>query len=88
MSKAHNKLAGDKTHALQQDIIAGRVNTKNGGAEFDAEADLKMPPEEHAAVLRGENLDADRRSLVDVDDREMLRGENQESEHNKKRTDD
>ena len=87
MSKAHNKPAGDKTHALQQDIIAGRVNTRNGGPEFDAEADLKMPPEEHAAVLRGESFDTDREPLVDADDRAMLRGENQENEHNKKRAD-
>lgn len=88
MSKAHDKLPGDKTHALQQDIISGRVNTKNGDADFDAEADLTMPPEEHAAVLRGETLDTKREPLVDADDRQMLRGENQRSEHEKKRADD
>lgn len=88
MSKAHNKLPGAKTHEQQIAIIEKRVDTSNGGKAFDAEADLKMLPEEHAAVLRGQTLDASHAPLSDADDREMIRGENQESVHHKNRADD
>jgi hypothetical protein len=83
MSKAHNKPTGDKTHDQRIAIIEKRVNTKNGGAGFDAEADLTMPPEEHAARLRGASLDTERRP-IEEDDRSILRGEHQESVHGRK----
>lgn len=84
MTKAHDKRPGDKTHDQQIAIIEKRVNTENGGAGFDAEADLAMPPEEHAARLRGESLQAGREPPEDADDREMIRGENQQSAHGRK----
>ena len=87
MSKSHDKPAGDKTHDQQIAIIEKRVNTKNGGKDFDAEADLTMPPAEHAARLRGADLKAKCEPPESVDDREMIRGVNQESAHDKKRAD-
>ena len=87
----HNKSAhphGNSTHDQQIAILEKRVNTKNAGDDFDAEADLKMSPEQREARRKGANLRADQRDLVDPDDRNMLRGENQESEHRKQRQDD
>jgi hypothetical protein len=79
---------GKSTHDQQIQIIEKRVNTKNAGDDFDAEADLKMSPEQREARRKGASLRAGQRDLVDPDDRNMLRGEHQESEHHKERQDD
>ena len=81
-------MAGNKTHDQQIRILEGRVNTKNAGDDFDAEADLKMSPDERAARRKGADLRTDQRDLVDPDDRNILRGEHQESRHHKERQDD
>jgi hypothetical protein len=81
-------MAGDKTHEQQQAIIEKRVNTKNADENFNAEADLKMSAKEKAARDRGRDLDTHHEAgTTDPDDRSILRGMHQESEHNKKRAD-
>ncbi|MFU0506107.1 hypothetical protein [Pseudaminobacter sp. NGMCC 1.201702] len=81
-------MAGRKTHEQQLRVIEGRENTKNADADFDAEADLKKTKQEREAFRKGTGLRTGAPDLVDKDDRNILRGENQESEHHKKRTDD
>jgi hypothetical protein len=81
-------MAGNKTHEQQLRIIEKRVNTKNAGEEFDAEADLKRSAQERRVLRDDDNLRAEGVELSDPDDREMLRGTNQESEHHKRRVDD
>jgi hypothetical protein len=77
-----------KTHEQQVRIIEERENTKNAGKDFDAEAELKKSQQERDAYRKGADLQTDAPNLVDPDDRNMLRGENQESEHHKERADD
>lgn len=81
-------MAGPKTHDQQQRIIEERVNTKNAGKDFDAEADLKRSAEQREQLRDDEKLRGGDAELQDSDDREILRGANQESRHNKHRADD
>jgi hypothetical protein len=80
-------MAGKKTHEQQLRIIEERVNTKNADDDFDAEEDLKRSEQEKAARREGRDLKSGDADLVDPDDREMLRGVNQESRHQKRRAD-
>jgi hypothetical protein len=80
-------MAGNKTHHQQINIIEKRVNTANAGDEFDAEADLAKPEQERRARAAAGKLKDDPKNLVDPDDRNMLRGKNQESQHRKDRPD-
>jgi hypothetical protein len=81
-------MAGPKTHQQQLRIIEKRENTKNADADFDAEADLKKSTQEREAERGGAKLRGEDVELSDADDREMIRGVNQESEHHKRRVDD
>jgi hypothetical protein len=81
-------MTGRKTHERQVRIIEERENTKNAGKDFDAEAELKKSKQEREAYRKGANLRTDAPNLVDPDDRNILRGEHQESEHHKERADD
>ena len=81
-------MAGRKTHEQQLRIIEGRENTKNADKDFDAEADLKRPEQAREALRKGQSLRSDPQDLVDPDDRNILRGEKQESEHRKDRPDE
>ena len=81
-------MSGDKTHEQQLRIIEGRENTKNADKDFDADKYLHRTKQERDMRQESGALRQDARDLVDKDDREMLRGENQESEHHKKRADD
>ena len=81
-------MVGRKTHEQQLRIIEGRENTKNADKDFDAEEDLKRPKEAREAFRKGQILRSDPQNLVDPDDRNILRGENQESEHRKDRPDE
>jgi hypothetical protein len=83
----HMGRVGKKTHDQQIQVIEGRVNTKNAGKDFDAEIDLQRSEKEREAFRKGANLNAPR-NLSDPDDRNMLRGEHQESRHHKNRPDD
>ncbi|TGQ12475.1 MULTISPECIES: hypothetical protein [unclassified Mesorhizobium] len=78
-------MAGKTTHDQQRRIIEERVNTKNAGKDFNAEEELKRPRQERAARAKGSDLKPGERDLIDPDDRQMLRGENQESPHRKRR---
>ncbi|NRF10504.1 hypothetical protein [Agrobacterium pusense] len=80
-------MAGPKTHEQQLRIIEKRENTANADDDFNAEAELKRSKEEREA-RRGEKLRGGNAELTDKDDRQMLRGENQESPHHKRGTDD
>ncbi|AZO06636.1 hypothetical protein EOA27_32390 [Mesorhizobium sp. M2A.F.Ca.ET.037.01.1.1] len=80
-------MAGKTTHDQQQRIIEERVNTKNAGKDFNAREELKRPSQERATREKGSGLKAGERDLIDPDDRQMLRGENQESPHRKRRGD-
>jgi hypothetical protein len=78
-------MTGKKTHDQQLRIIEKRVNTKNADDDFDAEADLKRSQAEREAHAGGAGLRDEGVELSDADDREMIRGTNQESEHHKRR---
>ncbi|MER9326836.1 hypothetical protein NKJ26_08735 [Mesorhizobium sp. M0152] len=79
-------MAGNKTHEQNLRIIEKRENTKNADKDFDADKDLRKTEAERAAS-RQDNLRSDVRDIADRDDRNIIRGENQESSHNKHRTD-
>jgi hypothetical protein len=78
-------MAGNKTHEQQLRIIEKRVNTKNAGKDFDAEDELKRSGQEREARREGQQLRGEDVDLTDPDDRNMIRGVNQESEHHKRR---
>ncbi|MER8623660.1 MULTISPECIES: hypothetical protein [unclassified Mesorhizobium] len=81
-------MAGRKTHEQQLRIIEKRENTSNAGDDFIAEDELKRTKQEREARQDGANLRDEGVELTDKDDRQMIRGENQESEHHKRRQDD
>ena len=81
-------MAGKKTHEQQLRIIEKREDTSNAGDDFNAEEELKRPQAEREARRGGAGLRDEGVELTDKDDREMLRGENQESRHHKRRIDD
>ncbi|MER9731113.1 hypothetical protein [Mesorhizobium sp. M0217] len=81
-------MAGRKTHEQQLRIIEKRENTSNAGDDFNAEDELKRTKQEREARQGGANLRDEGVELTDKDDRQMIRGEDQESEHHKRRQDD
>ncbi|ESY30046.1 hypothetical protein X747_32030 [Mesorhizobium sp. LNJC384A00] len=81
-------MAGRKTHEQQLRIIEKRENTSNAGDDFNAEDELKRTKQEREARQGGANLRDEGVELTDKDDRQMIRVENQESEHHKRRQDD
>lgn len=81
-------MTGRKTHDQQIRIIEERENTKNAGKDFDSEADLKRSAAEREALRKGSDMRTDTPDLVDPDDRNILRGKNQESVHHENRPDD
>ncbi|WFP62192.1 MULTISPECIES: hypothetical protein [unclassified Mesorhizobium] len=76
-------MTGRTTHDQQMRIIEERENTKNAPKKFDAKAELKRSAGEREARRKGSSLRGATR--VDRDDRNILRGKNQESAHNKNR---
>ncbi|MGX7877461.1 hypothetical protein ACVDG5_036930 [Mesorhizobium sp. ORM6] len=78
-------MTGRRTHEQQVRIIEERENTKNAPKDFNAKAELKQSAAEREARRKGSGLRSDTPDLVDPDDRNTLRGKNQESAHNKKR---
>ncbi|MBZ9846930.1 hypothetical protein LB565_02880 [Mesorhizobium sp. CA14] len=78
-------MTGRTTHDQQIRVIEKRENTKNAPKEFEAEAELKRSAAEREARRKGSSLQGDTPDLVDPDDRNILRGKNQESAHNKSR---
>jgi hypothetical protein len=78
-------MAGKKTHEQQLRIIEERVNTRNADKDLNAEEELKRSKRERDAYRGGAKLRDETVELTDADDRQMIRGENQESEHHKRR---
>ena len=78
-------MAGPKTHEQQLRIIEKRENTSNADDDFNAEDELKRSKQEREAHRGGAKLRDEGVELTDKDDRQMIRGENQESEHRKRR---
>jgi hypothetical protein len=78
-------MAGPKTHEQQLRIIEKRENTSNAGDNFNAEEELKRSKLEREVHRGEEKLRDEDVELTDKDDRQMIRGENQESEHHKRR---
>lgn len=76
-------MAGNKTHEQSLRVIEKRENTKNAGKDFDAESELAKTDAERAAS-RPDKLRPNLRDVADPDDRNIIRGENQESSHNKR----
>ena len=81
-------MAGQKTHEQQLRIIEKRENTANASDNFNAEEELTRSKHEREARQGGSNLRDEGVELTDSDDRQMIRGENQESEHHKRRQKD
>ena len=81
-------MTGKKTHEQQVRIIEKRENPSNAGDDFNAEAELKRSKQEREAHLGGEKIRDEAPELVDKDDRQMIRGQNQESKHHKRPMDD
>lgn len=82
-------MAGNKTHEQQMRIIEKRENTANAGKDFDTRGDLKRSPEARRAFRKGAGLKRPpEEEMTDPDDRNILRGEHQESPHTKRRVDD
>jgi len=80
-------MAGPKTHEQQRRIIEKRENTSNAGDDFKVDEELKRSKQARDAHAGGEGLHDKRVELTDKDDRQMIRGENQESAHHKPRAD-
>jgi hypothetical protein len=80
-------MAGKKTHEQQLRIIEKREDTSNAGDDFNAEEELKRSRQEREAHRGGGQLRDEGVELTDKDDRQMIRGEHQESEHHKRRAD-
>jgi hypothetical protein len=76
-------MAGPKTHEQQRRIIEKREDTSNGSDDLNAENELKHSKQEREAHRRGATLSNDEVELTDQDDRQIIRGANQESEHHK-----
>ena len=77
-------MAGNKTHEQSLRVIEKRENTKNAGKGFDAKTELEKTDAERAASWQ-DNLRPKLGDIADPDDRNIIRGENQESSHNKRR---
>ncbi|ANK90711.1 MULTISPECIES: hypothetical protein [Rhizobium] len=74
-------MTGKKTHEQQLRVIEKREKTANAGKDFDAKADLQRNEQAKEAYRKGNDLKAD--PDPHNDDRAMMRGRNQESEHKK-----
>ncbi|MFC3204610.1 hypothetical protein [Aquamicrobium soli] len=76
-------MPGRKTHEQQLRIIEKREDTSNAGNEFNAKDELKRSRQEREAHRKGANLRDEKVDLVDEDNRQVIRGENHESQHHK-----
>lgn len=72
-----------KTHEQQVRIIEKREKTAGAHGDFDASADLKQSEGAKRAFQKGGEIH--RQDEVQREDRSMVRGRDQESEHHKRR---
>ncbi|RCS25099.1 hypothetical protein DUT91_06645 [Phyllobacterium salinisoli] len=80
-------MTGPKTHDQQLRIIEKRENTANADKDFGPSTDLNTPKPVREAYQEKTHSPAARKK-AETDNRSMLRGEHQESEHHKNRPDD
>ena len=76
-------MSGDKTHQQQRQIIEGRVDTSNADKDFDPRPYLNASKEVRDSITETD-LPRNPTPLASDDGNPMLRGENQESQHNKR----
>jgi hypothetical protein len=74
-------MTGKKTHEQQLRVIEKREKTANADKDFDAAADLQRRAQARQAHGKGNDLKPD--PDTGSDDRTIMRGRNQESEHKK-----
>ncbi len=74
-------MTGKKTHEQQLRVIEKREKTANAGEDFDAKADLQRNAQAREAHRKGDDLKPN--PDTGNDDRAIVRGRNQESEHKK-----
>ncbi|OWV76271.1 hypothetical protein ATY77_06825 [Rhizobium sp. R634] len=74
-------MAGKKTHEQQLRVMEKREKTANADESFDASADLHRNEQAREAHRKGSDLKAG--PDTGNEDRNMVRGVNQESEHRK-----
>ncbi|AJD42637.1 hypothetical protein RGR602_CH03328 [Rhizobium gallicum bv. gallicum R602sp] len=77
-------MASPKTHEQQLRIIEKRENTSNAGDDLNSEKELKRSKQEREAHRGGAKLRGAGVELTDKDNRQMIRGKNQESGHHKR----
>jgi hypothetical protein len=80
-------MAANKAKSQKRPVIDQPLNSKKSGDGFDAEADLRRSDQEREAFRKGANLSEHSANPTDPNDRSMIRGTNQESEHHKRRAD-
>ena len=81
-------MVGRKTHEQQLRVIEKREVTSNAGDEFEAKKELGRSKQERQAHRDGATLRDEGVELADEDDREMIKGESQQSQHYTRRADD
>jgi len=75
-------MSGNKTHQLQRDIIEKRIDTTNADKDFDPRPYLDASKEVRDRITETD-LPEDPTPLASEDGNPTVRGENQESQHNK-----
>ena len=76
-------MTGDKTHQQQRQIIEGRVDTSNADKDFDPRPYLNASKDVRDRITETD-LPDNPTPLASQDGSPVLRGENQESPHNKR----
>lgn len=71
-----------KTHEQQLKIIEKREDTSNADRDFDVKSDLARNEAAKKALAEGTALRGDLKDITN--DRGMIRGQNQESQHHKR----
>lgn len=73
-------MSGNKTHQLQKDILAGRIETANADKDFDPRPDLRAQEAGRDPAQRAGQAPV---RAADDDSDLILRGKDQESTHHK-----
>lgn len=76
-------MQGNKTHQQERAIIEKRENKAGGGKEFDASLHLKRTDAAREAHRKSESLHPKTGELSLNSDPSIVRGDHQESKHNK-----
>ncbi|MCO6188582.1 hypothetical protein [Rhizobium sp. L1K21] len=74
-------MTGPKTKQQQKRIINDEIDTSNKGKDFDPTMDLQKSKTLRERERESQNIQPHK--PIEPDDRSILRGYNQESDHNK-----